>query len=261
MTSTMFRTGSPVVLAHRGGTVGVAENSRQAVESMLASGVTTMETDLRATSDGVAVLAHDVTLERRFTDPRRVSDVTWWELDLIRDVDHQSALRLVDVLAEFPTLRLNIDLKSDDVVAPALRAVRAAGAVDRVLLTSFSSRRLAIAERITRGRTALGTGMADAARLLAESRGLVSLARRSTTAAPPTGRAVQVPLRFKGVDVVTPRFLELAHEREHVVHVWTINDPGEMHRLLDLGVDGIVTDDPAAAVAVWAERGLEPAPL
>jgi glycerophosphoryl diester phosphodiesterase len=70
-----------------------------------------------------------------------------------------------------------------------------------------------------------------------------------------------VPLRFRGVEVVTPRFVELAHERAHVVHVWTINDPREMHRLLDLGVDGVVTDDPAAAAAVWAERGLAPAPL
>ena len=72
----------------------------------------------------------------------------------------------------------------------------------------------------------------------------------------PRRRAVQVPLTFRGLPVLTPAFLELAHAQEHVVHVWVINDPGEMHRLLDLGVDGIVTDYPQRAAEVFTARGL-----
>ncbi|PWD52381.1 glycerophosphodiester phosphodiesterase [Serinibacter arcticus] len=231
-----------------------AENTRAAVAAMLATGVTTMETDLRHTRDGVAVLAHDETLERRFSDPRKVSDVTWWELDLMRDVDGERALRLDELLAEQPDLRLNLDVKTDPVVGPTLRAVREAGAAGRVCLTSFSSRRLATVARVTRGRTALGMGMADAFRLLAESRGW------RPRVPGPTGRAVQVPLTYQGLRVVTPEFLATAHAHGHVVHVWTVNDPSEMHRLLDLGVDGLVTDVPAAAAAVFAERGLAVAP-
>nr|WP_284250674.1 glycerophosphodiester phosphodiesterase family protein [Litorihabitans aurantiacus] len=71
---------------------------------------------------------------------------------------------------------------------------------------------------------------------------------------------MQVPLVHRGLRVVTPRFLELAHEEGHVVHVWTINDPAQMHRLLDAGVDGLVTDVPALAAQVFRERGLDPSP-
>ncbi|GMA31944.1 glycerophosphodiester phosphodiesterase family protein [Litorihabitans aurantiacus] len=175
MTHSMYRIGCPVVLAHRGGMGSAPENTRAAVAQMLATGVRTLETDVRETSDGVAVLAHDETLQRRFGDPRPVSEVTWWELDLMRDVDDQPALRLVDLLAEFPDVGINIDVKSDGAVTPTLRAVREAGAAARVCLTSFSSERLDVMARLTRGRTALGAGAADVARLVARARGLTEL--------------------------------------------------------------------------------------
>lgn len=246
-----------MVLAHRGGMAETPENSRAAIEHMLSTGVTVLETDLRHTLDGVPVLAHDVTLQRRFGDPREISAVAWDELEQMRDVDGQPPFRLEDALRDFPEVVFNIDAKTDEVVTPMLRLVRALGAQHRVCLTAFSSRRTARIARITRGQAMLGMGMAEVARLLTWAN-LPSRAA-SVTPLPWHGmqpRAVQVPLTFRGLPVVTARFLAGAHSAGHVVHVWTVNDPQEMERLLDLGVDGIVTDVPSVAAAVFAGRGL-----
>lgn len=246
-----------MVLAHRGGAGEAPENTREAIERALALGVRVLETDVRHTLDGEAVLAHDVTLSRRFGDPRDISDVTWDELATMRDHDGAAPVRLVDILGDYPDLVVNVDCKTDEVVSPTLRAVRTSRAVRRVCLTAFSARRVALIARITGERAMVGMGMADVARLLTWA----SLPPRA--AAPllrgvGASRAVQVPLTFRGVPVVTPRFLQAAHDAGHVVHVWTIDAPDEMDRLLDLGVDGIVTDVPSLAVDVFARRGLEP---
>lgn len=233
------------------------ENTRTAIEHMLACGVSVMETDVRHTLDGVPVLAHDVTLQRRFNDPREISAVAWEELAQLRDLDGAQPLRLADALAEFPGVTFNIDAKTDEVVTPTLRLVREARAANRVCLTAFSSRRVARMARITRERAMIGMGMADVARLVAWANlpaRAVGIARQPASHLP--ARAVQVPLTFRGLPVITPRFLAGAHAAGHVVHVWTVNDPSEMHRLLDLGVDGLVTDAPSAAAVVFRERGL-----
>lgn len=247
-----------MVLGHRGGGDEAPENTREAVEHMLALGVRVMETDVRHSSDGVPVLAHDVTLARRFGDPRGISDVSWEELAGMRDVDGAAPLRLQDVLVEYPEVIVNVDCKTDEVVSPALKVVRAGRAADRVCLTAFSSRRVARIARITGERSMIGMGMADVARLLARAN-LPARAAAITPAGPTAPRAVQVPLTFRGLPVVTPRFLQTAHDSGHVVHVWTVDAPEEMERLLDLGVDGIVTDVPSLAVEVFRARGLAPA--
>lgn len=260
-TTPLYAAGTPTILAHRGGGDEAPENTREAIRAMLAHGVRVMETDIRPTSDGVAVLAHDPTLLRRFGDPRPIDQVAWAELASMRDVDGAAALTLTDALAQFPQVAFNLDAKADSILGEVMRAVRDAGAADRVCLTAFDSARIDTMARVTRARTALGMGMRDVAALRLRSlvpggvvpRGVRG--ERPVSEVPP-GRAVQVPLTFRGVPIVTSSFVRRAHTEGHVVHVWTVNDPGEMHRLLDLGVDGVVTDVPSVAAAVWRERGL-----
>ncbi|WP_454294209.1 glycerophosphodiester phosphodiesterase family protein [Salana multivorans] len=253
----VYEIGHPVVLAHRGGMDEHPEHTHAAFAAMVELGVRAMETDVRHTIDGVPVLAHDETLARRFGDPRNVSVVAWEELSQMRDVDGCPPMRLRELLEDFPEFVTNIDAKTDEVVQPMLRDVRDSGATQRVCLTAFSARRVATMARVTQDKAMMGLGMADVARLLAwahlpgKTAALASVGRYAGSR-----RAIQVPLTFRGVPVVTAKFLDAVHSAGHVVHVWTVNDPAEMHRLLDLGVDGVVTDVPSVAAEVWAERGL-----
>src|SRR5699024_8154620 len=138
-----------------------------------------------------------------------------------------------EALTRYPQLRFNLDLKEDAVVGPALRAVAAAGAADRVCLASFSDRRLRVAPRLTEGRVATILGRGETARLLAAA----NLSGPAFGVPTPAGRdaghavCVQVPRSHRGVPVLTPAFVARAHALGLAVHVWTIDDAPTMHRL------------------------------
>ncbi|WP_418605690.1 glycerophosphodiester phosphodiesterase [Georgenia sp. SUBG003] len=248
----------PIALAHRGGGLEVPENSRAAVEHTVALGLGYLETDVHATSDGVVVLSHDPTVDRVTDGTGAVGEMTWARLSRLPDRSGERLLRLDELLGDFPGLRVNIDAKNDAVVAPLVETVRRSGAADRVCLASFSDARLA------RLRSALGPGVAtslgrrDIVRLAAASR-LPGPARRwalRRLPGPAEGAVcTQVPVSHRGVPVVTPRFVAAAHRHGLAVHVWTIDEPAQMHALLDLGVDGLVSDRPRVLRDVLTARG------
>ncbi len=246
----------PLALAHRGGAAEVAENSRAALEHASQLGYRYFETDVHSTADGVVVLLHDPTVDRTTDGRGRLSTYTWQEAARLRDRSGHRLVRLEEALADYPQLRLNIDLKEDAAVAATLRVVAAAGAGDRVCLASFSDRRLRVVRRLTGGRVATSLGRRETTRLLVAANG--GPARGVPT--PGAGAAhravcVQVPIEYRGVPVVTPAFVRRAHRLGLAVHVWTVDDAPTMHRLLDLGVDGIVTDRPTVLRAVLRARG------
>jgi glycerophosphoryl diester phosphodiesterase len=242
----------PVLLAHRGGSTEVVENSRAALEHTLRLGVTYLETDAHATRDGVVVLHHDANLGRLTGVVAEIAELTWDEVSRIHDHSGLPPVRLDEALADFPELRFNIDAKSDSVVEPLARFARRH--VDRISLASFSDTRLARIRTLA-PEASTSTGQRETARLVALSRvprgGGVRIAARRPLA--PT--CLQVPLRHRGIPVVTPRLLDLAHALGLEVHVWTVDDPSVMARLLDEGVDGLVTDVPATAVRLLDARG------
>ncbi|XNQ43210.1 glycerophosphodiester phosphodiesterase [Georgenia phoenicis] len=247
----------PAALAHRGGGAEVAENSRAALEHAAALGYRYVETDVHRTADGVVVLLHDPTVDRTTDGHGPLSALTWEQAARLRDRSGGRLVRLDEALADFPGLRLNIDLKEDAVVGPALRTIADAGAGDRVCLASFSDRRLRIARRATQGRVATSLGRQEIARLVAAATLGAPVRGVPTPSGTTTDRAVcvQVPVRHRGVPVVTPAFVRLAHRLGLEVHVWTIDDAPTMHRLLDLGVDGLVTDRPTVLRQVLHTRG------
>ena len=149
-------------------------------------------------------------------------------------------------MTAFPDARINIDPKSDAVVDPLIEAVRAAAAVDRVCVGSFSD------ERLRRVREALGPDVA----LALGPRAITRFVLRSLRVPVGHERAacLQLPLRWNGLPLITDRLLERAHRLGMHVHVWTINDPDQMRELLDRGVDGIMTDRPAVLKSVLVER-------
>lgn len=245
----------PAAFAHRGGALEVPENSRAAVRHVIGLGLGYLETDVRATADGVAYLFHDPTVDRVTDGTGRVDSLTSAQVDRLRDASGEAPLRLDELLAEHPGLRLNIDAKDDRVVEPLVRAVREADALDRVGLGSFSDARLARLREMLPG-VATSLGRREAVRLVAAARGLRPGGRWRPVPGPAEGVvSAQLPAQVRGLRVVTPRLLSVAHGIGLAVHVWTVNDPGEMVRLLDLGVDGLISDRPTVLRDILDARG------
>lgn len=245
-----FAAPPPRVLAHRGLALEAPENTLLAFAKALAVGVDFVETDVHVSSDGVAIVSHDARLDRVAGRGVRVDQLTAAELRRV-DLGHgQGFSTLAEVLDAFPQARFNIDIKAVGAVLPTAEAIRSLKATRRVLITSFSDARRRAALRELPG-VATSAAMGTGARMLAASTlrlgGQVARILRSVD-------AVQLPEWWKGVRVVTPRLIRQAHAAGVEVHVWTVNDPVDMARLLDLHVDGIVTDRADLAMAVLRSR-------
>jgi glycerophosphoryl diester phosphodiesterase len=240
---------TPIAFAHRGGAAQGDENSMAAFARSVALGYRYIETDVHASADGVAVVFHDDTLARMTGRPERVRELRWADLASIRVGGEPVIPRLDEVLAAWPEVRFNIDVKHDTGVDPTVEVVRRTGALDRVLLAAFSDRRTARMRAQLGPTLATSPGTRGVARLWAASR-----TGRGTGRPVPVHAAVQVPVRQGPVRVVDERFVRYAHQLGLQVHVWTIDVPDRMHELLDLGVDGIMTDRIEVLKDVYTQR-------
>ncbi|MGH2769880.1 MAG: glycerophosphodiester phosphodiesterase [Actinomycetota bacterium] len=237
----------PLPFAHRGGACERPENTMAAFEHAVRLGYRYVETDVRATADGVAVIFHDERLDRLTELTGRIAERRWAELSPARVNGLEPVPRLDDLLGAWPHLRVNIDPKHDAAVAPLVEVLERTRAHGRVCVGASSDRRLASFRRLSGGWVCTSMGRAEIARLRLASYG----ARPGRLAA----ACVQVPVRHRRLPVVDPRFIAAAHRRGLQVHVWTIDDASEMDRLLDLGVDGIMTDRPTLLREVLRRRG------
>ncbi len=240
----------PIAFAHRGSATGGVENSLVAFQQAVDLGYRYLETDVQVTADGELLAFHDRVLDRATDRAGVIARLPFREVRRARIAGREPIPRLTDILDAFPHTRLNLDVKDLPVVEPLVNLVRRTGCHDRVCIASFSDRRLA------RVRTRLGPAVATSF----GPRGVLAL--RVATHLPLLRRlvradvpCVQIPVRARGIPLVTPRFLDVAHGLGLQVHVWTIDDPAEMARLLDLGVDGIMTDEPARLRDVLTARG------
>ncbi|TDC99398.1 glycerophosphodiester phosphodiesterase [Nonomuraea deserti] len=244
----------PLAFAHRGGAAENAENSAAAFERAVGLGYTHLETDAHATADGVLLAFHDHTLDR-VTDRRgRISELPYREVKRARIAGVHEIPLLEDLLGTWPEIRFNIDVKESAAIAPLAAAVRRTNAYDRICLTSFSDERLALA-RAALGRevcSALGPRGVAALRAAAATSGYGRLLARLSRARVP---CAQVPAGFRGLRVTTRALVRTAHAIGMQVHVWTINDTARMERLLNLGVDGIMTDNVTGLRDVLRRRG------
>jgi len=247
-----FDLGAPIALAHRGFSLDGLENSMAAFEAAVDLGFSYVETDVHATSDGVAVAFHDRSLDR-VTDSRGlVGNLRWAQVRRARIGGREPVPTLAELLHTWPRLHVNIDVKSAAAVGPTVDVIERESAHDRVCVTSFSdARRLATLRRLTRPvATSGGTGVVRRF-VLGTMVGLPGVARRALNGV----NGLQVPERAVGLRVVSPHTLDAAHAAGTQVHVWTVNDPADMRRLLDLGVDGLVSDRADLLRDVLRERG------
>ncbi|MFI6600999.1 glycerophosphodiester phosphodiesterase [Nonomuraea sp. NPDC050536] len=244
----------PLAFAHRGGALEGAENTTAAFERAVELGYAYLETDAHATADGVLLAFHDHTLDRVTDRTGRISELPYSEVRRARIGGVHEIPLLADLLGSWPRVRFNIDVKETAAIEPLAEAVKHTNAYDRICLTSFSDQRLLMA-RTAMGRevcSALGPRGVAALRAAATTSGygrlLTGLARSGVPCA-------QVPTGLRGLPVTTRSFIRTAHAVGMQVHVWTINDQARMERLLDLGVDGIMTDNISGLRDVLERRG------
>jgi glycerophosphoryl diester phosphodiesterase len=242
----------PVAFAHRGFAPDGAENSMTAFQRAVELGYRYLETDVRVTADGVPLAFHDARLDRVTDRVGLIAELPWAQVRRASIAGLEPIPRLADLLAAWPDTYLNVDVKHEAAILPTVAAIRATGTLRRVCVAAFSTRRIAAVRRSLGPDvcTSLGPRAALRLRMPLNAR----LPARSYR-----GRCAQVPARIGRRVFVDRRYLAAAHALGVPVHAWTVNDPVEMTRLLDLGVDGIMTDRADVLRDVLIARGQWPA--
>jgi glycerophosphoryl diester phosphodiesterase len=255
----------PVNLAHRGASALAPENTMEAFRLAVEAGAGGLELDVHLTRDGHIVVIHDATVDRTTNGTGAVSEMT---LDDLRGLDagHNFSPdggptypyrgrgvrvpRLGEVLREFPGVAVNIDIKvgSPGIEESVFGVLRETNASERVLVVSTSHAIVKRFRKVSGGHVSTGASKWEIGVFYILSK--LSLERLVR----PAYDALQVPLRHRDIPLVTPRFLKAAHARDVRVDVWTINQAEEMRRLLDLGVDVIMTDRPGMLAEVLQRR-------
>jgi len=253
--------GTVLALAHRGGArhpdLHGLENTLPAFQLAVDLGYRYLETDVHATRDGQLVAFHDDQLGRLTDRTGRIRDLSYAEVATARVGGREPIPRLTDLLEAFPDARFNIDLKAPEAVDPMVELVHRMRLQDRVLVGSFTERvlrrfRARIADRsngAARLPTSCGVATATVAKFVPGGQVLQRLLRDP-------GAVYQVPHHHRGVRIVDAAFVRRTHASGRHVHVWTVDDRAEMEHLLDLGVDGLITDRTDVLREVLVARGL-----
>lgn len=250
----------PIAMAHRGFSGEGLENSMAAFRAGVELGFRYLETDVHTTSDGVLLLFHDETLDRVTDGNGRVAELPAAEVAKARINGREPIPTFDELVTRLPDARLNLDVKDWGSVRSTAAAIERHQVHHRVLVTSFSDRRRRAVLKLLSQPVASSAGVASTALFTLLGPVLPRPAfRRLMHRTLRDVHALQVPVRYGRIPVVTAGFIRRAHDLGLVVHVWTINEEAEMRRLLQLGVDGIVTDRADVLRDVLRARGQWPA--
>lgn len=245
-----FATGGVVALAHRGFSTDGLENSMAAFQAAVDLGYRYLETDAHGTADGVAVALHDATLDRTTDTKGNVAELPWEAVRKAKIGGVEPVPLFEDMLTTWPDVCVNVDIKGESAIEPVVQAIERTKSHDRVCVGSFSTaRRRATVSRLSRP-VATSAGTTEAVKFWKGVRRLGSAA-----AAVSDVDALQVPWKAGPLRVVTPKDVETAHRLGKQVHVWTVNDRADMETLLDMGVDGLVSDRADILKDVLVARG------
>jgi glycerophosphoryl diester phosphodiesterase len=263
-----FGSPAPRIFGHRGAAGLAPENTLPSFALARALGASYLELDVHGTKDGVVVVLHDPTLDRTTDGTGPVREQTW---DSVAELDAgyrytpdgrcfpyrgQGARipTLESVLRELRGCCFNIEIKQENppIVQQVFDVLRRARAIGRTLLAAEHH---SIMERIrSTGRGSVVTSMS--AFEVAEF--IDRLAKNNWQDYTMPARAAQIPCTYAGIELVTRESVDALHRFGCEVHVWTINDPDEIERLLDLGVDGIMSDLPGLVAQAVRRRRIRP---
>jgi len=237
----------PIAFAHRGGASDAPENTMPAFQRAIDLGYIYIETDVHVTRDGVLLAFHDDDLSRTCGRPGLICELDYAEVSQARVNGVEPIPRLEDLIATWPDAHINIDCKSDQALQPLEARLARGDLFERVCIGSFSDRRLNHLRETFGDKLCTSMGPRDVTKLR-----LGSWVR--TTGKFRNIHAAQVPVSQGPLTIVDRKFVDAAHRADLQVHVWTIDDPVEMGRLLDLDVDGIMTDRPEILKKVMLDR-------
>lgn len=247
--------GPPLAMAHRGGgkhpDLPGLENTMAAFRHAVGLGYGYLETDVRATSDGVLVAVHDEALQRVAGHAGRIAEMNAVDLEAARVGGREAVPTMAQLLEEFPEVRFNIDIKASDAVEPLVALIESTGAHERVCVGAFDLDRIEHFRRLTGGRVATSASKGEVVRFL-----LTRNPRRGAAYARGRFAVLQLP-RVRGpIPVVTATVVRRAHAAGVPVHVWTVDRARHMQQMIDVGVDGIFTDRTDVLKDVLHQRGL-----
>ena len=230
-------------LSHRGNSKKFIENSFEAFNSVFHMGYKYIETDLRITLDKKIIAFHDPDLKRLFNLDLQVKDLTFNEISNLYKEKNCSLLTLEDALKKFPDIHFNIDLKVEEVIQDSIKLVADLNAFDRVCFASFHSSHTRKVLRHNQN-AIVSMGIKDIA--------LFKFFKFNNK----NIKIMQIPLKWKGIKILTRNLIQNADKSNLLVHVWTINDRKTINNLIDLGVNGIITDEPELLMEIMKERDL-----
>lgn len=244
----ILATSKVVPFAHRGAGLLAPENTFAAFEHAVALGYPVIETDIQASLDGTLYAFHDDDLKRLTGESLTIGGLRDVDIDRIKVQGRHQIPKLADMFEAFPDTCFNLDAKTWAAVEPMSVMIRHMNANSRVCIGSFSEARIKAVLALLGPKTSHSLGTAGAVRFFFAA--LAGL-QQSFSA-----NCVQFPVRYKGVTLINARNVAFAHQLGLKVHVWTVNDEATMNSLLDLGVDGLMTDDCALLRLVLEERGV-----
>ena len=238
-----YQKDSFIGLSHRGNSKKFIENSFEAFNSVIQMGYKFIETDLRMTLDKEVIAFHDPDLKRLFNLDLQVKDLTFNEINNLFREKNCRLLTLEEAFKEFPSIHFNIDLKVKEVIQDSIDIVSDLNAFDKVCFASF---RTSHTKKVLQHNqnAIVSMGMKDVALYK-----FFKLRNKKI-------KIMQIPLKWKGIKVLTKNLIQKADRNNLLVHVWTINDRKTINELIDFGVNGIVTDEPELLMEIMKERDL-----
>ena len=225
---------------HRGDTSIFLENTIEAFQSAVSLGYLYLETDLRETSDGKIITFHDPNLKRITGANITISETKFSDIRMRRLPSRETIPTIDELLEEFPDSFFNMDLKVNQIEEKVLKKINSHNALERVCLGSFNSK---VIKKINSLEPKILTSM-----------GISQVIMYKFFQKKNISKLIQIPTRWNGIKVITKKFIDRLHNDGLKVHVWTVNKETEMQSLIDLGVDGIMTDNASGLIKVMKQN-------
>ena len=224
-----------VPIAHRGASLLANENSIESFRRALDLGYRVLETDVHGSKDGTAYIFHDDTLERLTGESLRISDLKDTDIDSLKVNTSSIIPRLSSIIEEFPEGLFNLDAKTWEATTPIVNTIRKMQFSTKVCIGSFNNARINVIINELGPETCHSMGTSNVIKFFVGAH--LGIKQNFTS------QCIQLPIKQFGISLITRKILKYADQLSIRIHFWTINDPTIMKKLIELNVDGIMTDD------------------